>query len=295
MASSSLSGGGGGAGGGDSNNEDSPSASFSKASGSSSSGSSRGGSVNGSIERSKSSAKSSSSTSSSSSIGSSSSLYAAEAEAWSRVQLLRARLREATSREDYAAASALRDALAAAVDALPLPQRHVLAALDAASSPSSSSSSSFSSSSSSLERAAALLRAADHVRPYAFAQLASFLPDADGGVAAAAERALATAFRVPPDEAAAARMDEGDAALEAAATAGAMGGGGGGSGSGGGPPRRRSALSRAIAAYSSCAASHPDFAEAHNAKATALYVAGDPEGSLAACEVVMDLNPHHFR
>ena len=41
--------------------------------------------------------------------------------------------------------------------------------------------------------------------------------------------------------------------------------------------------------------SHPDFAEAHNAKATALYVAGDPEGSLAACEVVMDLNPHHFR
>ena len=292
MASSSLSGGGGGAGGGDRNNEDSPSASFSKASGSSSSGSSSGGSVNGSIERSKSSAKSSSSTRISSSIGSSSSLYAAEAEAWSRVQLLRARLREATSREDYAAASALRDALAAAVDALPLPQRHVLAALDAASSPSSSSSSS---SSSSLERAAALLRAADHVRPYAFAQLASFLHDADGGVAAAAERALATAFRVPPDEAAAARMDEGDAALEAAATAGAMGGGGGGSGSGGGPPRRRSALSRAIAAYSSCAVSHPDFAEAHNAKATALYVAGDPEGSLAACEVVMDLNPHHFR
>ena len=167
----------------------------------------------------------------------------------------------------------------------------MLAALDTASSSSPSSSS--------LDRASALLRAADHVKPYAFAQLASFLHDGDAEVAAAAERALATAFRVPPDESAAARMDEGDAALEAAAMAGAMGGGGGGEAGGTGtgghpPPRRRGALSRAVAAYSSCAESHPEFAEAHNAKATALYVAGDPEGSLRACEVVMDLNPHHF-
>ena len=222
--------------------------------------------------------------------GSSSSSYAAEAEAWSRVQLLRARLREATSQEDYSAATKLRDTLALAVDALPLSQRHVLAALDTASS-----------SSSSLDRASALLRAADHVRPYAFAQLAFFLHDSDDSVSAAAERALATAFRAPPDEAAAARMDEGDAALEQAAMAGAMGGGSGGErrgersgGRGPPPPRRRSALSRAVAAYSGCAELYPEFAEAHNAKATALYVAGDPEGSLRACEVVLDLNPWHF-
>lgn len=206
--------------------------------------------------------------------------YATEAEAWSRVQLLRARLREATAQEDYVAASKLRDALAAAVDALPLSQRHCLAALDSASSSSSPS----------LDRASALLRAADQFRPYAFAQLAAFLHDTDDAVAAAAERALATAFRVPPDEAAAARMDEGDAALEAAAAAGAIGGSGGSAGG----IKRRSSLSRAVAAFSRCADSHPDFAEAHNAKATALYLAGDPEASLKACEVVLDLNPHHF-
>jgi len=236
--------------------------------------------------------------------------YDAEAEAWSRVQLLRARLRAAAAAEDYEAASALRDALAAAVDALPLPQRHVLSALDAASSSLSTSS---------LDRASALLRAADHVRPYAFAQLATFLHDPDAGVAAAAERSLATAFRVPPDEAAAARMDEGDRALEQAATMMALGGGRGGaaameeeedeeeattsSSSGGLLPRRRQRsrgrsrselLQRALAAYSACAELHPLYAEAHNAKATALYVAGDPVASLRACEVVLDLNPHHF-
>lgn len=272
-----------------------PSTSFSKASSSNDKSAGHVETVEGSGNRNSNRNNSNSDSGSNSNSGSSSHATAttttaatSEAEAWSRVQLLRARLREAAATEDYAAATRIRDALAAAVDALPLPQRHVLAALDAASSPSASS----------PDRASALLRAADHVRPHAFAQLAAFLHDNDDAVAAAAERALAMAFRVPPDEAAAARMDEGDAALEAAAAAGAMGGGsGGGSGTRSndhGPPRRRSLLSRAIAAYTSACESHPAYAEAHNARATALYVAGDPEASLRACEVVLDLNPHHF-
>ena len=75
------------------------------------------------------------------------------------------------------------------------------------------------------------------------------------------------------------------------------------SSSGGLLPRRRQRsrgrsrselLQRALTAYSACAELHPLYAEAHNAKATALYVAGDPVASLRACEVVLDLNPHHF-
>ena len=269
VASSSSPSGGGAAGG----------------SSSSSSSSSGGGGVeavsgsggSGRTNSGKSSSSSSSAASGNANSGGSGGGAAAEAEAWSRVQLLRARLREATAREDYSAAAKVRDALAAAVDALPLSQRHVLAALDTASSPSASS----------LDRASALLRAADHVRPYAYPQLAGFLHDADDEVAAAAERALGIAFRLPTDEIAAARMDVGDAALEAAAAAGAMGGSDR-------PPMRRSHISRAIAAYSSAVEASPLWAEARNALATALYLAGDLEGSLRACETVLDMNPFHW-
>jgi tetratricopeptide (TPR) repeat protein len=50
----------------------------------------------------------------------------------------------------------------------------------------------------------------------------------------------------------------------------------------------------AIAAFSAVIRRRPDFAEGWNKRATAYYLAGDYERSLADCDEVMKRNPFHF-
>jgi tetratricopeptide (TPR) repeat protein len=50
----------------------------------------------------------------------------------------------------------------------------------------------------------------------------------------------------------------------------------------------------AIAAFSAVIRRRPDFAEGWNKRATAYYLAGDLERSLADCDEVMKRNPFHF-
>lgn len=53
-------------------------------------------------------------------------------------------------------------------------------------------------------------------------------------------------------------------------------------------------LEDALAIFRKLAVNHPDWAEAHNKQATALYLLGNARGSLRVCEEVVRLKPHHF-
>ena len=53
-------------------------------------------------------------------------------------------------------------------------------------------------------------------------------------------------------------------------------------------------LAQAIALFSQAIERRPDFAEAWNKRATALYLAGDYARSLADCDEVLERNPRHF-
>lgn len=50
----------------------------------------------------------------------------------------------------------------------------------------------------------------------------------------------------------------------------------------------------AEAEFTGIIAAHPTFAEAYNKRATARYLHGDYEGSLADCERTLELNSNHF-
>lgn len=53
-------------------------------------------------------------------------------------------------------------------------------------------------------------------------------------------------------------------------------------------------LEDALTIFGKLAASHPEWAEARNKQATALYLLGNARASLRACEEVVRLKPHHF-
>jgi tetratricopeptide (TPR) repeat protein len=57
---------------------------------------------------------------------------------------------------------------------------------------------------------------------------------------------------------------------------------------------RRGALAEAIGTFTEIIGRKPDFAEAWNKRATAYYLMGDFEKSLADCDEVMKRNPAHF-
>jgi len=54
------------------------------------------------------------------------------------------------------------------------------------------------------------------------------------------------------------------------------------------------ALDRAVELFSQVIARAPNFAEGYNKRATAYYLQGDFERSIADCERTLELNPHHF-
>ena len=54
------------------------------------------------------------------------------------------------------------------------------------------------------------------------------------------------------------------------------------------------ALDRAVDLFSQVIARAPQFAEGYNKRATALYLQGEYERSIADCERTLELNPHHF-
>ncbi|MGH2362340.1 MAG: tetratricopeptide repeat protein [bacterium] len=54
------------------------------------------------------------------------------------------------------------------------------------------------------------------------------------------------------------------------------------------------ALDRAVDLFSQVIARAPQFAEGYNKRATALYLQGEYERSIADCESTLELNPHHF-
>lgn len=192
-------------------------------------------------------------------------------DAWARVALLRRELDSVTSEEDYESAVRVRDALTSAARSLPLGGQLMLAALSAATQTDASAD----------DRASALLRVSDggHVGEYAWPALARLLHDQEAAVAAAAEAALTTSFRAAPCDAARAAFDDGDQCLRAGVVGGARG---------------RAAFGRAIASYSAAIKAAPDWAEAWNARATARYLGGDFSDSLADCQRVLALNPHHW-
>ncbi len=53
-------------------------------------------------------------------------------------------------------------------------------------------------------------------------------------------------------------------------------------------------LEDALAIFQKLTVKYPDWAEAHNKQATALYLLGNARGSLRVCEVVVELKPCHF-
>ncbi len=54
------------------------------------------------------------------------------------------------------------------------------------------------------------------------------------------------------------------------------------------------ALDRAVELFSRVIARAPNFAEGYNKRATALYLQGEYDRSIADCERTLELNPHHF-
>jgi tetratricopeptide (TPR) repeat protein len=56
----------------------------------------------------------------------------------------------------------------------------------------------------------------------------------------------------------------------------------------------RQALERAVDLFSLVIARAPSFAEGYNKRATALYLQGEYERSIADCERALEFNPHHF-
>jgi len=54
------------------------------------------------------------------------------------------------------------------------------------------------------------------------------------------------------------------------------------------------ALDRAVELFSRVIARAPSFAEGYNKRATALYLQGEYERSIADCERTLELNPYHF-
>lgn len=54
------------------------------------------------------------------------------------------------------------------------------------------------------------------------------------------------------------------------------------------------ALDRAVDLFSQVVARAPQFAEGYNKRATALYLQGEYERSIADCKITVELNPHHF-
>lgn len=140
------------------------------------------------------------------------------------------------------------------------------------------------------EAAAALRRAQkQHERLSALAALAeagdaAVLPDLaralrDPELQPAAQDAMWAVFGRSPDPRVAEMMEEGGKLLGAGA---------------GGPGGTNPSLEAALAAFDRVLALSPDFAEAHNKRATVLYLLGRHEQAVRACEACLAINPWHF-
>ncbi len=106
--------------------------------------------------------------------------------------------------------------------------------------------------------------------------LAFALHDEDADVHSAVEESMWALWLRSDDAEVDALMERGANSLRAAAVVGA------------------DALRDALAAFTEVTCLLPAFAEGHNKRATVLFLLKDFAESLAACERVLALNPHHF-
>jgi tetratricopeptide (TPR) repeat protein len=120
------------------------------------------------------------------------------------------------------------------------------------------------------ERRAALVWLAEHGSQSDTAAVVPRLQDADGHVRALAELTLWSMWLHSGDGQADGWMSEGNTLLSAGQ------------------------LAAAIAAFTRIVERLPEFAEGYNKRATALYLRGDHEGSLADIAATLKRNPSHF-
>jgi tetratricopeptide (TPR) repeat protein len=153
------------------------------------------------------------------------------------------------------AESAAPDPAAASTQPAPMDRAQALAALSSAEP---------------LERRLAVLRLADIALAEDVAALVDALRDPDEVVRAVSERALWAVWGRSGDPAIDARLQEGTVLMG----------------------ERR--LDESIVLFSALVAERPDFAEAWNKRATALYLKGDYRASMADCAEVEKRNPWHF-
>jgi tetratricopeptide (TPR) repeat protein len=127
-------------------------------------------------------------------------------------------------------------------------------------------------------RAAAASSLGEQLQASQASLLASALHDPDEAVHSAVEDALWSVWGRSGDSAVDTAMEVGMAFLKGAASGAS----------------RRDALSDALAAYSGVCDAWPWHAEAHNKRATVLYLLERWREAVSACERVVELNPTHF-
>ena len=183
-----------------------------------------------------------------------------------RLQLLERMCAAEVAAENYQRAAALRDERVAVLDSLSEEERGVqLALLDLRTSGTPAS----------RRIAAATTLAA--VGDASLARvLAPALLEAETDVAEAVEAALWTLWGKSGNAEVDAHMQRGMDALKAAPLAG------------------EEALKDALEAFSQAALALPSFAEAHNKKATVLFILRRYQQSLEVCRTVVQLEPFHF-
>jgi len=183
----------------------------------------------------------------------------------SRLQLLERLIDVAVRAEDYGKAAGLRDERAAVLNALPLEQQAIqlaLAELRTGATPARRAG------------AVATLSASGDARLARC--VAPALHDVDADVASEVESCLWTLWMRSGDEGVDALMQRGMSALRAA------------------PMSGEEALLEALAAFTQASQAMPDFAEAHNKRATVLFILRRYKEALDVCSTVLSLNPYHF-
>jgi tetratricopeptide (TPR) repeat protein len=127
------------------------------------------------------------------------------------------------------------------------------------------------------ERLAALAALAETGDAAVLPDLARALRDPE--LQPAAQDAMWAVFGRSPDPRVAEMMEEGGKLLGAGA---------------GGPGGTNPSLEAALAAFDRVLELSPQFAEAHNKRATVLYLLGRHEQAVSACEACLAINPWHF-